>query len=151
MYLAQNIRCCRKKKGLNQNEMAEILGISQSAIANWEKGSRSPDIEMIVRLADYFKVSLDDLVLKDLRPPVPLYASNLRYLRKNHGIKLSEIAEMLGVKEVAASKYEYGRIQIDVEKLEKLADFFGVTLDQMVKQDLSKEKKGVTVYQRKSE
>lgn len=86
---------------------------------------------MIVRLAD--------LILKDLRPTLPLYASNIKYLRNKHGIKLSEIAEMLGVKEAAVSKYEYGRIPIDVEKLERLADFFGVTLNQMVKQDLSKE------------
>ena len=46
---------------------------------------------------------------------------------------------MLGVTQKCVSKYEKSERAVDVEKLMKLADFFGVTLDQMVKQDLSKE------------
>lgn len=139
MYLAQNLKYLREKNGMNQNEMADILGISQPAIGNWEQNNRKPDIEMIIRLAEYFGVSLDDLVLKELKPPIPLYASNLKYMRMRYGMFQTDIGKLIGVGQREISNYEKGEREIPVTKLIMLADFFGATLDQMVKQDLSKE------------
>ena len=140
MYLAQNLRYLREKKGLSQRECAEIFGLSGSAIAMWEQDQRKPDIEMIVRLAEYFDVSLDELVLKDLKPPIPLYALNLRYLREKQELTQQNMADFLGYRgKQGYSMVETGKSGISVESLEKLADFFGVTLDQIVKHDLSKE------------
>ncbi len=140
MYLAQNLRYLREQKGLSQRECAEIFGLSGSAIAMWEQDQRKPDIEMIVRLAEYFDVSLDELVLKDLKPPIPLYALNLRYLREKQELTQQNMADFLGYRgKQGYSMVETGKSGISVESLEKLADFFGVTLDQIVKHDLSKE------------
>ena len=140
MYLAQNLRYLREQKGLSQRECAEIFGLSGSAIAMWEQDQRKPDIEMIVRLAEYFDVSLDELVLKDLKPPIPLYALNLRYLREKQELTQQNMADYLGYRgKQGYSMVETGKSGISVESLEKLADFFGVTLDQIVKHDLSKE------------
>ena len=50
-----------------------------------------------------------------------------------------DIGDFLGVTPKCVSKYENGESEVSVKKLMKLADFFGVTLDQMVKHDLSKE------------
>ena len=140
MYLAQNLRYLREQKGLSQRECAEIFGLSGSAIAMWEQDQRKPDIEMIVRLAEYFDVSLDELVLKDLKPPIPLYALNLGYLREKQELTQQNMADFLGYRgKQGYSMVETGKSGISVESLEKLADFFGVTLDQIVKHDLSKE------------
>lgn len=140
MYLAQNLRYLREQKGLSQRECAEIFGLSGSAVAMWEQDQRKPDIEMIVRLAEYFDVSLDELVLKDLKPPIPLYALNLRYLREKQELTQQNMADFLGYRgKQGYSMVETGKSGISVESLEKLADFFGVTLDQIVKHDLSKE------------
>ena len=140
MYLAQNLRYLREQKGLSQRECAEIFGLSGSAIAMWEQDQRKPDIEMIVRLGEYFDVSLDELVLKDLKPPIPLYALNLRYLREKQELTQQNMADFLGYRgKQGYSMVETGKSGISVESLEKLADFFGVTLDQIVKHDLSKE------------
>ena len=81
MYLAQNLRYLREQKGLSQREFSEIFGLSSSAVTMWEQEQRKPDIEMIVRLSEYFDVTLDELVLKELKPPLTLYASNIKYLR----------------------------------------------------------------------
>lgn len=140
MYLAQNLRYLREQKGLSQRECAEIFGISGSAVAMWEQDQRKPDIEMLVRLAEHFGVTLDELVLKDLKPPIPLYALNLKYLREKHETTQENMANFLGYRgKQGYSMVETGKSGISIENLEKLADFFGVTLDQMVKHDLSKE------------
>lgn len=60
--LSNCIKELRKKKGFTQKELAALLGIGQTTIANYEKGTRVPDTNMLNRLADFFEVSLDFLV-----------------------------------------------------------------------------------------
>ena len=140
MYLAQNLKYLREKRGVNQKDLSLSLGLSQAAVGNWESGSRTPDIETIIQLAQFFDVTLDDFILRELRPSVPLYVKNLRYLRTRHGMTKEDIADLLGLKSKSSlSLVESGKNEMAIENLEKLADFFGVTLDQMVKQDLSEE------------
>lgn len=137
MYLAQNLKYLREQKGLSQKDFSADMGLSRATVGNWETGERKPDIEMIIRLAEYFGVTLDDLVLRDLKPPIPKYAGNIRYLRLSHGISQEQMGELLGLKNKSSlSLIEAGKREISVENLEKLADFFGVTLDKLVKQDL---------------
>lgn len=52
----------RKNYKLTQVELAQQLGISFQSISKWETGVAFPDIVMLTKLADFFKVSLDDLV-----------------------------------------------------------------------------------------
>ena len=53
----------RKKKGYSQLKVAMDLSISREALSYYENGKRSPDIDMLVRLSEYFKVSIDYLIL----------------------------------------------------------------------------------------
>lgn len=140
MYLAQNIKFLRKQKEVTQQEMADALGINQSSTANWESDTRKPDIETIVRIAEYFGVTLDDLILKDLKPPIPIYITNIQFLRTKQEMTQEEMANLLGFKDNnSIFLLEKGRMQLSIENMEKICDFFGVTLDQFVKRDLSKE------------
>lgn len=139
MYLAQNLRYLREQKGFNQKELSDVLGMSQAAIGNWESGSRTPEIETIIELAKLFDVTIDEIVLKNLVPPTPRYASNLKFLRNKYGMKQEDIGKLLGVGQREVSKYEKGEREISVVKLMILADFFGLTMDQLIKQDLSME------------
>jgi len=51
-----------------------------------------------------------------------------------------ELVEIIGLKNKSSiSLIENGKYEPSIENLEKLADFFGVTMDQIVKQDLSQE------------
>lgn len=137
MYLAQNLKFLREQKGLNQRELSNVLGLSSSAVAMWEQRHRTPDIETIIKLARYFEVTLDEFVLAELRPPIPLYATNLRYLRTKHSMTQENMADLLGYRgKQGYGAIETGKSKASVDDLEKLADFFGVTLDQLVKQDL---------------
>ena len=140
MYLAQNLKYLREQKGLNQNDLAEVLGVKQPTVGNWETEKREPELSMLVHIAEFFGVTLDELVLKNLKPPLPLYASNIKYLRKRQEITQEDMAVFLGFSgKSSLCAVETGKSGISIKKKEKLSDFFGVTLDQMVKHDLSKE------------
>lgn len=135
-----NIKKLREQKGLTQQELAVRVDVAQATVANWESGRREPDINILIRIAKLFNVTLDELVMKELTPPIPMYARNLEYLRKKRGMSQQEIAELVGLKNKSSiSLIEAGKYELSVANLEKLADFFGVTMDQIIKQDLSQE------------
>lgn len=46
---------------MSQKELAERLGVSQSAVTNWIKGKNAPDIEMVAAICDILDVSVSDL------------------------------------------------------------------------------------------
>lgn len=52
----------RKRAGLTQAELAIKLGIKQGSISNWENGTSKPDIPMAVKLAEFLKVNVDEVV-----------------------------------------------------------------------------------------
>ena len=52
----------RKKKKLNQLKVAFDLSISREAISYYENGKRSPNLELLVKLSEYFNVSIDYLI-----------------------------------------------------------------------------------------
>ncbi|MBQ7170670.1 MAG: helix-turn-helix transcriptional regulator [Clostridia bacterium] len=56
------MRKLRKKRGLSQLKVAMDLHISREAISLYETGKRNPDIQMLLRFSDYFRVSVDYLI-----------------------------------------------------------------------------------------
>ena len=55
----ERIRQLRLEDGLSQAQLAQEIGISQSAIGYWEQGSRVPNANAIIALAKYFGVTSD--------------------------------------------------------------------------------------------
>ena len=60
--LSENIRKFRLLHGLNQVELAKALNVSKQCVSNWENDNVQPSIEMLVKLAELFKVSTDTLL-----------------------------------------------------------------------------------------
>ena len=59
---AQRVRQLRKESGKTQTQMAAVFEISARQYQNYEGGSRRPDYEGLVALADYFDVTTDYLL-----------------------------------------------------------------------------------------
>lgn len=57
-----NLKMLREKKGISQQTLADIFGISQQSVNNYENHETEPDIYMLMKLADYFEVSVDLLI-----------------------------------------------------------------------------------------
>lgn len=58
----KRLRELRFRYGLTQNELAEIIGISQKSYSHWETQKTEPSFENLIKLADLFEVSLDYLL-----------------------------------------------------------------------------------------
>ncbi len=56
------INVLRKEKGITQKELAEILHVTDKAVSRWETGKSYPDIEVMQQIAEYFNVSVNDLL-----------------------------------------------------------------------------------------
>lgn len=62
LSIGANIKRKRLERNLTQEEVASHIGVSFQAISKWERGDGYPDIEMLPVLADYFAVSVDELL-----------------------------------------------------------------------------------------
>ena len=67
MKLAENIRSFRKERGLTQEQLAEVLGVTTGAVHKWEAKLSVPDLELIVEMADFFDTSVDVLLGYEMR------------------------------------------------------------------------------------
>ena len=62
MTLGEKIKEARKQCGLSQEQLAEKMSVSRSAIAKWENGLGLPNDESLKLLADYFGITIDELI-----------------------------------------------------------------------------------------
>ena len=68
------LREIRKKKGYTQLKVAMDLSISREALSYYENGKRSPDLQMLMLLSQYFDVSVDYLITgKNFTPKYGLH------------------------------------------------------------------------------
>ena len=62
LKIADNIRFFRKANNLTQEELSKQLGGSKNLVSNYENGISTPDIYTLLKLADIFDITLDELV-----------------------------------------------------------------------------------------
>ena len=70
MTLGQMIQHLRREKGMLQDELADTLGVSRQSVSKWETDAAVPELDKLLRLADLFGVTLDELVRGE-RMPAP--------------------------------------------------------------------------------
>lgn len=58
----KGLKIIRKEKKLNQQKVAIDLNISREALSHYENGKREPSLDMLIKLSDYFNVSIDFLI-----------------------------------------------------------------------------------------
>ncbi len=63
-FFSKNLKYLREKKNLDQQKVADDLKIPQSTLSCWENGIRTPKIEQILDIANYFNVEMD-IISKD--------------------------------------------------------------------------------------
>ena len=70
MLLNEKITTIRKMNNLTQEGFAEELGISRQAVSKWENGTSVPDVQLLLRIADFYNLTLDQLVRDDFDLPI---------------------------------------------------------------------------------
>lgn len=85
LKLGESIRSRRKKMGLTQEQLAEALGVTTGAVHKWESGKTTPELTMLVQIAQFFETSIDELLgygwengtmgqLQNRSPPIEMAA-----------------------------------------------------------------------------
>lgn len=69
MTLGEKIQELRRKNGMSQDMLAEMLDVSRQAVSKWERDEAVPETDKIIRIAKAFSVSTDYLLLEE--PPQP--------------------------------------------------------------------------------
>ena len=67
MFFDSNLRKLYTDRNLTQSELGKILGVSRQTISGYVRGDRQPDFDVLVQIANYFNISIDDLLQKDLQ------------------------------------------------------------------------------------
>lgn len=102
MNFSFRLKELRVGRKLNQQEVADNLGIARTTYASYEQGKREPDHETLVKIADFFDVSIDFLLRGEDH-----YRDKARELRKHNDVRFAAVD---------------GREFTDSEKEEILAD-----------------------------
>lgn len=69
IQLAANLRRLRNDHNYTQTQIGEKLSISRQAYSNYETGKRIPDIDMLIRIADIYEVTLEQLLTQTVQKP----------------------------------------------------------------------------------
>ena len=119
----------RIKKKLTLDDIEAKTGIKRGTYSNYENSKTEPKLEVWQKLADFFNVSVP--YLQGFETQVP---NRLRELRRSHGLTLKDTVEKVKEQEAliitadALAKYERGDREPKLEILQKLADFFKVSV-----------------------
>ena len=62
MNFSENLRELRKAKDIKQEVLAENLNVSRQTVSKWENGTAMPDLKKLTALAEYFGVTMDELL-----------------------------------------------------------------------------------------
>jgi transcriptional regulator with XRE-family HTH domain len=68
MTIEERLQTLRKGKGLSQEQLAEVLGVSRQAVSKWESGQSLPEIEKLIAMSELFEVSADYILKGGVTP-----------------------------------------------------------------------------------
>ena len=100
---AERLRTLRKKNNISQIKLSKYFNYGSTAIANYESGRNEPSYDVLIKIADYFNVSIDYLLGREEEPLVKrnltIEEDNLikdfRELDKNIQINLTELIKSI--------------------------------------------------------
>lgn len=144
MDIGKMISKLRSDKGLNQRELAKLLGVSNGAIGMWETGKRQPDLDTIKKLSAFFGVTTDYLLgnsqcaidYANYQMDTPEFALDfkmrIRELLAEQKISEEEFAERAGFNYEEKDSYLYGNQIPSIEDLIKIAGALNVSTDYLL-------------------
>ena len=98
-FLAKNIKKIRENANLTQKEVAHLFDLEVQTISSYELGRSNPSIQVLILMSDYFQITIDDLLKKDLSAsdlPNPSQTKPNRRLPKHSSMEdIKEIKEQL--------------------------------------------------------
>ena len=134
--IAERLISLRKKAGLSQSAVADLLAVTRQAVSKWESGKASPSLEAYAALAALYKTTIEAIITgKDYEGECDLdtiegsfFAERLKNLRIKRALSQGEVSEALSVSRQSVSKWERGESEPDAERLIALSQLFRTPL-----------------------
>ncbi|MBR6778958.1 MAG: helix-turn-helix transcriptional regulator [Clostridia bacterium] len=61
-YFGKTLKELRESKNISQRKLGEFFGVANQTISSWEKGINEPDLDTLIKIAEFFEVSTDYLL-----------------------------------------------------------------------------------------
>ena len=136
MNIGNNIAALRKEKGITQEELSNILGVSAQAVSKWENNSSCPDVALLPDIADYFGVTVDALLraqgdeITSVQPQVNTSSQAQNNFTKNVSIK---IVQQNGKTNNIKIPFKFAKIGLNIGNIfgldKEIADKIGALID----------------------
>ena len=125
MTLGETIRSARKKAGLTQAELGEMLGVSGSMIGQWENNLRKPKHETLKKVALALGVSISNLLPTDYLAPYEDVTSDIKRDMIDSATSPEEYQEAINT---STSNIQTQLLFSDIQqrRLQKIAGYFDV-------------------------
>lgn len=88
IFYLKKLREYRQNRKLTQEEMSKILSLGSTTYKNYENNITEPNIQTLIKLADFYNISLDELVGRETD------TINLKYLNDNEAYLIRKILKM---------------------------------------------------------
>jgi UDP-N-acetylglucosamine 1-carboxyvinyltransferase len=118
----RHCRAARTKRGLSQQEVAAVSGISQANIAKIERGQKNITLETMMRMLRVVDRGLARRLRGDLKAR---FADNLRTARTAAGLSQTQLSERAGVRSQYISLIETGKANVKLETVATMARAVG--------------------------
>lgn len=125
------IRDLREDADLTQTQLAQTLLCDQSLYSKYERGERVLPLELAVKLAELYNVSIDYLVGREEKWPMERYR-RIRDLREDADLTQAQVGTAINVPQRTYAYYESGERMIPPQVLCALADFYQVSVDYLL-------------------
>ncbi|MBR3366318.1 MAG: helix-turn-helix transcriptional regulator [Lachnospiraceae bacterium] len=89
----EKLKALRKEQDLTQDDLAEKLGISRSAVGMYEQGRREPDFEILDNAAELFNVSIGYLVGNETKGSYPVHIEKTKVSPENTKKRIAEYSK----------------------------------------------------------
>lgn len=122
--IGERLKMLRKEKGLTMKEIGKIIGVSDAAWTKYETNRAEPSIESLIKIADYFQVSLDFLLGRtNIREPQFVEKANIQseFLKEFEWSKIGDPSQMYFlVENLSASIGKYNEHKVTESELQLL-------------------------------
>ena len=118
--IGDHLRKKRLDLKLSQRKVAQIIGVSEATIWNWENNRKSPKVGFLPKIFKFLGYSLYE--------PKISFPEKLAFLRKSLGLSQEKLAKLVGLDESTIRKLEKGKSKPAKKTLEKLEKFFNLPL-----------------------
>lgn len=122
--IGDRLKMLRKEKGLTMKEIGKIIGVSDAAWTKYETNRAEPSIESLIKIADYFQVSLDFLLGRtNIREPQFVEKANIQseFLKEFEWSKIGDPSQMYFlVENLSTSIRKYNEHKVTESELQLL-------------------------------